>query len=106
MAWERRARGDRYYVRVSRVGGRVVRTYFGAGAKGVQAAQEDAERRATRQAQRLTQRVTQDRLDALEAPLRDVCDWSDVLVEGALLAAGYRKHHRGWRHSRALASTT
>src|SRR5215218_4272963 len=50
MAWERRQRGDLYYCRTRREGGRRVRGYVGRGIVGELAAREDEERRAARAA--------------------------------------------------------
>ena len=46
-------------------------------------------------------------LKALDAPLDDLDELADLLARAALVAAGYRQHHRGeWRKRRAQGDET
>ena len=96
--WERRERGGLYYTRSRKEGGRVVREYVGCGSLGELAAQLDAEERQRREEQAARWRDEQADLDALEAPVAELSEASDLLVRAALLASGYHQHNRGeWR---------
>jgi len=96
--WERRERGDLYYTRSRKVDGRVVREYIGGGPLGHLAALQDEHERRQREVQAAYWRVEQQDLDALEAPVDELSEASDLLVRAALLASGYRQHNRGeWR---------
>jgi len=40
-------------------------------------------------------------MEALETPIEELCEATEVLVQAALLAAGYHRHNRGeWRKRR------
>ncbi len=96
--WERRERGGLYYTRSRREGGRVFREYVGGGILGELAAQMDAEERHRREEQSARWRSEQEDLDALDAPVAELSEASDLLVRAALLASGYHQHNRGeWR---------
>jgi hypothetical protein len=46
-------------------------------------------------------KAARDELAALDAELAPLCALADALARGALLAAGYHRHHRGpWRKRR------
>lgn len=101
MAWETRARGGRYYTRSRKVDGRVVREYVGGGAVGELAARLDARDRAGRRAERARLDVVKREAEAAGAALAELDAIGEALARGALLAAGYRRHHRGeWRKRR------
>jgi len=100
MGWETRANGGRYYTRSRREHGRVVREYIGCGRKGDMAATEDAERRADRAAEQAALRVERERAEAIDAELATLHRTVDQLIRGALLAAGFERHKRQWRHRR------
>jgi hypothetical protein len=98
MAWESRKRGGLYYTRSRKVNGRVVREYMGSGALGQIAALEDEYDRRQREEQAACWREQQEGLDALETPVDELSEASDLLVRATLLATGYRQHNRGeWR---------
>ena len=97
MTWERRRNARSYYYRARRVGPRVVKEYLGGGAAGEVAAREDAVQRATRAEQQQPQAH-----DAMHDQLSALSCQADAIVETALVAAGYHRHHRGpWRRKRA-----
>jgi hypothetical protein len=99
--WERRVRGGRYYTKSHRVGGRVVREYVGTGPLAELAARLDAEERRRREEERASQREERKRLDALAAPVVELCEVAEVIARAALIASGYHQHHRGeWRKRR------
>jgi hypothetical protein len=101
MAWESRRNGRQYYYRSRRIGGRVVKQYFGAGIAAYKAAAEDEaarERRIAeadaRAAERMRMAEPELLLDALEVATK-------ALMRSTLTAAGYHQHHRGeWRKRR------
>jgi hypothetical protein len=99
--WERRERGGLYYTRSKKVDGRVVREYVGTGALGELAARLDAEERRRREGEAAAWREERERMDALEAPVAELCEAAEVLARAALVCAGYRRHNRGeWRKRR------
>jgi hypothetical protein len=76
----------------------VVREYVGCGVLGELAAQLDAEERQRREGRAARWNDEQADLDALEAPVAELSEVSDLLVRAALLASGYHQHNRGeWR---------
>ena len=99
--WERRERGGLYYTRSRKEGGRVVREYVGGGVLGELAARLDAEVRRRRDEERASRREERERLEALAAPLEELCEAAEVIARAALLASGYHRHNRGeWRKRR------
>jgi hypothetical protein len=101
MGWEKRDRGGLYYTRSKKIGGRVVREYVGAGSLAELVAEMDALERRRRQEETATWRAERERIDALEAPIVELCETAEVLAQATLYAAGYRKHNRGeWRKRR------
>lgn len=100
MAWEKRKRGGPYYYRSRRMGARVIKEYVGCGAAAEQAAQEDAQTREEQNAAVKALREVQEQLDAVTAPLRQMCDDFDVLMKAVLLVAGYHNHRGCWRRRR------
>jgi len=105
MGWEtRRGRGS-YYTRSRKVNGRVVREYIGTGLVAELTAREGALARRGREATAAGMRAERAGHTEAEAPLEALCEASDLLVRAALLAAGYRQHHRGeWRRPRDQAA--
>ena len=93
MPWERG-----YYYSARKVGGRVVREYWGPGLAGEIVAQAEAEERQERAEARAASRARMAELDDLEA---EVAAADRALELAALAAAGYRRHKRGeWRKKR------
>lgn len=98
MGWER----GLYYTRSRKVNGRVVREYVGSGVLGSMAARLDALEREEREGEARDGRALWARLVEQDAALNDFDERCDLLVRAALLAAGFRRHHRGeWRKHRA-----
>jgi predicted dinucleotide-utilizing enzyme len=100
MAWERRERGERYYTRSRKIGGRVVREYVGGGVLAELAARTDAEEQECREAEAAEGRAEVRRLEELVAPVVELCEAADVLARAHLIAAGCHKHKGEWRRRR------
>jgi len=101
MAWEQRERGGLYYTRSRKVHGRVVREYIGTGPLAELAAEADARERRRREEEAEAWREERERMEALEAPIEELCEAAELLSEAALYAAGYHRHKRGeWRKRR------
>ena len=99
--WERRERGGLYYTRSRKEGGKVVREYVGGGILGELAARMDAEERRLREEEKASRREERERLDALAAPIEELCEAAEVIARAALIASGYHQHNRGeWRKKR------
>ena len=96
--WERRERGGLYYTRSRKVNGRVLREYVGGGALGQLAARLDAEERRKRQQEVAACEEEREQMEALVAPVEELCEATEILARAVLLAAGYHRHNRGgWR---------
>ena len=101
MGWEKRARGGPYYTSSRKVGGRVVREYVGGGTLGHLAALQDAQERRRRKEETALWQEERERLEALVAPVEQLCEVAEILSRATLLAAGFRRHQRGeWRRQR------
>ena len=101
MAWETRERGTRYYTRSYRdEDGRVVREYIGGGALGELAALRDAEERRRRKEADESGRALLEQAEGLAAPVSELCETADVLLQAHLVAAGYARHKGEWRLKR------
>ena len=97
MPWTRRGR-HRYFFRKRRVGGRVVRRSLGRGPEAQLAAALAAQRQREREAQWARRRQDRERWEAEAGVLQRLIEVSDLLVNAALLAAGFHQHERGaWR---------
>ena len=96
--WERRDRGGLYYTRSRKLNGRVVREYVGTGPLAELVAEVDAEERRRREADAAQRKEERERLDALTAPIEELCEAAEVIARAALIASGYHRHNRGgWR---------
>ena len=100
MAWETRERGGHYYTRSKRVNGRVLREYIGSGELAEITSEIDADRRTLRKAQRQQQSTELERLEALAAPVGELCEVTEILVRAHLLAGGLHEHKGEWRRER------
>ena len=101
MAWEKRARGGRYYTRTYRdKDGRVRREYIGAGELARIAAEADTIYRSAQEVERERQRAEVERLEVLAVPLVQIDEAAEVLAQAALVASGYHRHKGEWRRER------
>ena len=101
MGWEKRDRGGPYYTRSRKVGGRVVREYVGGGTLGHLAALRDAQERQRREEEAALWKEEREGLEALVAPVEQLCEATEILYRATLVAAGFRRHQRGeWRRKR------
>ena len=81
----------------------MVREYVGGGILGHVAALQDAQQRHKREAEAALWREERDRLEALTAPVDQLCEVTEILYRATLVAAGFRRHQRGeWRRKREL----
>jgi hypothetical protein len=100
MGWEYRGRRQ-YYYRPRRRDGRVVREYLGRGTIGAAAARLDAEARARREAEARALASLRVRLEGPQAALDRFDRVCVMMLDAALLAAGYRRlPRRPWRKRR------
>jgi hypothetical protein len=104
MAWERRQRGGYYYTRSFRVGGRVFREYVGGGLSGQMAAEADRIERERREVEALKEKQEREKVDALAAPVLELCEAAEILVRAQLVAGGYRRYQGKWRRVREQRS--
>jgi hypothetical protein len=90
-----------YYTRARRVGGKVVRGYLAKGWKALSASDLDELLKAKRAAATASRREERGERHKLDADLVAIGQGIDLIAEAALLAAGFRQHHRGeWRRKR------
>lgn len=99
MSWEQRG-GRRVYYEAARVGGRVVKRHVPA-LLAPMVEQVIATRQRDREAAREQVRAARAELARLDAVVEAVVEAADLAARAAMVAAGYRKHHRGeWRKRR------
>jgi hypothetical protein len=96
MAWEQRG-SRRYYYRVSRSNGRVIKEYIGPGPDAVAAANEDAQRRAAREEDSNRANALEDELRPLEELLDRIGDSVNAIVSDVLTTNGFLQHRGSWR---------
>lgn len=81
--------------------GRVIREYVGTGPIAELAADMDTLDRERREEEAAIWWEEKERLEALDRPVEELCEATDLLVRAALIAAGYHQHKRGeWRKKR------
>jgi hypothetical protein len=90
LAWEERS-GRRYYYRSVRRSGCVVKEYLGTGPVAEATAQLDEEDRRRRKEAAEAWKEEMRRIEALEGPIKELCDAAETLARAALVAAGYRR---------------
>ena len=107
MAWEKRERGGTYYTRSRKVNGKVLREYVGGGVLGEIAALEDEYERRRREEEAAFWEEERERLEALSAPVDELCEAAETIARAVLLAAGFRRHNRSqWRRKRERRTST
>ena len=100
MGWVNRGE-KRYFYRSVSVGGRSRKQYFGAGPAAELAAAADQQRQHLRVGERSGLRATEQAVDHACSLLHEAGQWTEVLVQAALLLAGFHRHDRGnWRRRR------
>jgi len=95
MGWEQR-RGQQYYYRKRREGGRVISEYIGQG----QLAKQIAARDAQAQTQRAEEQTRLAEHQRVEETLRRLEALTAALTRATLLAEGYHTHRGEWRKKR------
>jgi hypothetical protein len=106
MAWVSRG-GKAYYYCKRKVAGRVFSEYFGSGPEAELAAALDARRRQERQARRRAGQLEHGCWERAVSLLGGFAVGTALLVQSALLLAGYRQHQRGaWRKRRQRMTVT
>jgi hypothetical protein len=99
--WERRERGGLYYYRSVRDGEHVRKEYIGTGPLAHIVAFKDTRERREREERAEAWQAELEDLWALDSLTEELCEAADLLTRAALLAVGYRQHHRGeWRKQR------
>jgi hypothetical protein len=88
----------RFFVRSTRVNGRIVSQYLGSGVAADLAAADHARERQEQETEKAARRQAQARHASAIAPLDELCDLTDLLLKATLVSAGYHRHQRGaWR---------
>jgi hypothetical protein len=100
MGWENRERGGQYYTRSRKVDGHVVREYVGGGLIGELAARFDEAEREKRKIEAAMVRLESERIEALVAPVVELCEVVEVLYRATLVDGGYRRYQGKWRRKR------
>jgi hypothetical protein len=102
MAWEQRTNtSGRYYYRSRRLpNGCVVKEYCGTGQRGARAAEADRLRQAEQSVERQRRHDLLEHVQRVAAPLVILCKQNNVIIEAALLAAGYHRRKGEWRKKR------
>jgi hypothetical protein len=96
MPWDRG-----YYYRSIRRDGKPRREYVGQGVCADLVARMDELQRDKRDSEAAARRAERRELEVLDQPLEELNELADLAAHVALLAAGYRQHHRGeWRKRR------
>ena len=97
MAWELRS-GRRYYYRSKRTaGGRITKTYLGAGLAAGLISAADQRRRSKRRRAVVRDRALLSYVRGFTEELAELCNLIDARVCVALRAAEYHQHRGEWR---------
>src|SRR5260370_35491485 len=98
MGWKQR--GNRsYYYESRREGRRVVSEYRGTGEAGVLFAGIDRLMRQKRDLQWAQEKAEREEIKREEREIAAWFDGIEALATGAMLAAGFHKHHGHWRRN-------
>jgi hypothetical protein len=99
MSWEQR-RGQSYYYRKVREGGRVRSKYVGSGIVAQICAGDDNAKRRDRAAQRAADRAARHTEAQIDRQLADMESALATMTHAALFAAGFHQHNGQWRKKR------
>ena len=100
MALEKRD-GNLYYYRSVRDGEKVRKVYWGSGELARIAHEREIMNRAAREHERREACKELERLEALAAPVLELCEAAEILAHAHLIASGYRRYQGHWRKRRA-----
>lgn len=99
MGWEKR-RGNKYYYRKCRIGGRVVSEYLGASPVAKAAAALDELKRQAREEERQLFRRERERQREIDQEVDRVCRLIRNLTHATLLLNRYHMYKGQWRKKR------
>jgi hypothetical protein len=99
MAWETR-RGRKYYYRKVREGNRVRSIYVGADENACLVAEVDAKCRQSYTDEHAAARRVREFHDQVDDQINQILSITEILTEGALMAAGFHTRKREWRRVR------
>ena len=100
MAWEER-NGRRYYYHSRRIGGEVIRDYYGNGRVAELMANLVDIRKMRESEQREAERAMREQANKEDDQLFELFDGIQALADAECIAAGYHKHNRSnWRKRR------
>jgi crotonobetainyl-CoA:carnitine CoA-transferase CaiB-like acyl-CoA transferase len=100
MALEKRD-GNLYYYRSVRDGEKVRKVYWGSGELARIAHEREIMDRSARQHERRESAKELERLEALAAPVLELCEVAEILTHAHLIASGHRRYQGHWRKRRA-----
>jgi hypothetical protein len=92
--------GCTYYYRTVRSGDKVRKIYLGAGELARIVHEREIMNRTLKAAKRDRDREELEHLEALAAPVMELCEISDVLTRAAIVASGFHRHKGEWRMAR------
>ena len=100
MALEKRD-GNLYYYQSVRDGEKVRKVYWGSGELARIAHEREVMNRTARQHERRESAKELERLEALAAPVLELCEVAEILTHAHLIASGHRRYQGHWRKRRA-----
>ena len=99
MGWKRIGNHS-YLYRSRREGGRIVSEYVGRGEDAALIDRMERIDRQRREDKRADERAERETVGREERAIRDWFEAVEVMATGAMLAAGFHKHHGQWRRTR------